>query len=101
MAALEDALRNRWKDFEVEYGDKATFMRLLERLPDTARYSIDAYGVYRCLPVNKHRVGKGGAVNRTEELHSALRGRLNRLGYIRRRSSSRHHRPAASSSGLP
>ena len=30
-------------------------------------------------PLNKHKVGKGGAVNRNEGLHSALRGKLNRL----------------------
>ena len=31
------------------------------------------------MPVNKGMVGKGGAVNRNEGLHSALRSRLNRL----------------------
>ena len=43
--------------------DEATFMRLLERLPDAERYETDAYGVYGTLPVNKHVVGKYGAVN--------------------------------------
>ena len=44
----------------------------------------DAYGVHGCPPVNKHRLGKGGVVNRNEGLHSALRGKLNRrieVGY--------------------
>ena len=31
------------------------------------------------MPVNKHKVGKGGAVNRNEGLPSSLRGKLNRL----------------------
>ena len=42
-------------------------------------YSSHASGVYICLPVNKHKVGKGGAVNMNEGLHSVLRGKLNRL----------------------
>ena len=37
------------------------------------------YGVYGTLPVNKHVVGKCGAVNWNEGLHSMLRGKLNRL----------------------
>ena len=64
-AAMEDALGNRWKDFDVVGGrDEATFLRLLERLPGTERYEPDAYGVYGCLPVNKHRVGKVDVVDR-------------------------------------
>ena len=54
-------------------------MRLLERLLDAACYSSDGYVAYGCLPVNKRKVGKGGAVNRNDGLHSALRGKLNRL----------------------
>ena len=61
------------------YRSESAFLRLLERLQDTERYDTDAYGAYGCLPVNKHRVGKGGEVNRNEGLHSALRGKLNRL----------------------
>ena len=76
---MEDASGNRWKDFEVGDRSESTLLRLLERLPDAACYSSDAYGAYGCLPVNKHRVGKGGAVNRNEGLHSVLRGKLNRL----------------------
>ena len=78
-ALAEDALGNRRKDFEVGDRSESTFLRLLERLPDTARYRIDAYGGYGCLPMNKRKVGKSGAVNRNDRLHSALRGRLNRL----------------------
>ena len=75
----EDALGNRWKRFEVGDRSESTLLRLLERLLDAACYSSDGYVAYGCLPVNKHRVGKGGAVNGNEGLHSALRGRLNRL----------------------
>lgn len=44
--------------------DEATFMCLLERLPNVARYNT--YAVYRVLPVNKHVVGKYGKVNWNE-----------------------------------
>lgn len=37
------------------------------------------YRVYEWLPHNKHVVGKYGAVNWNDGLHSMLRGRLNRL----------------------
>ena len=63
----------RWGD-----GSESTFMRLLDRLPDTACYKRRMRG-YGCLPVNKRRVGKGGAVNRNGGLHSVLRGKLNGL----------------------
>ena len=39
--------------------NESIFLRLLERLPDTERYKIDAYVVYVYLPMNKCRVGKG------------------------------------------
>ena len=39
----------------------------------------DAYQVYDWLPADRHEVGKGGAVNRNEGLHSRLRDRINRL----------------------
>ena len=68
-----------WIDFEVVGMDGATFLRLLERLPDAERYETDAYGVHVALPVNKHVVGKYGAVNWNDGLHSMLRGKLNRL----------------------
>ena len=33
---------------------------------DTEHYGNDAYVVYGCLPVNKRRVSKGGAMNRNK-----------------------------------
>ena len=41
------------------------------------RYETDAYPVYEWLPRDRHIVGKGGAVNRNEGLHSKLRSKLN------------------------
>ena len=38
----------------------------------------DAYRVY-WLPRDRHAIGKGGAANRNEGLHSKLRSKLNRL----------------------
>ena len=35
--------------------------------------------MYGCLPVNKRKVGKGGAVNKNDGWRSMLRGNLNRL----------------------
>ena len=35
--------------------------------------------MYRWLPANRHKVGKGGEVNRNEGQHSRLRVKLNRL----------------------
>ena len=69
----------RWMDFEVGCRDEATFMRLLERLPDAERYETDGYGVYKWIPRNKHVVGKYGAVNWNEGLRSMLRGKPNLL----------------------
>ena len=34
-------------------------MNLHDRLPESARYSTDAYEVYKLLPANRHTVGKG------------------------------------------
>ena len=78
-AVVEERDGSMWIDFEVGDRDEASFLRLLERLPDAQRYETDAYGVYGTLPVNKHVVGKYGAVNWNEGLHSMLRGKLNRL----------------------
>ena len=75
-ATLEDSMGNRWKDFEVEDRIGVTLLRLLDRLQYMKRCSSDSYGVYICLPVNKRGIGKGGAVNRNEGLHSVLRGRV-------------------------
>ena len=63
-AVVEERDGSRGIDFEVGGRDESTFLRLLERLPDAERYETDAYGVYGALPVNKHRLGKGGVVNR-------------------------------------
>ena len=76
---VEERDGSEWIDFEVCGRDESPFLRLLECLPDTASYETDAYGVYGALPVNKHVVGKCGAVNWNEGLHSMLRGKLNRL----------------------
>ena len=44
-------------------------------------YCSDGLRVYReWLPAGRHVVGKGGAVNWNEGLHSECRTRLNRLG---------------------
>lgn len=48
-------------------------------MPDAERYETYAYGVCGALPVNKHMVGKYGAVNRTMSCNLMLRGKLNRL----------------------
>ena len=55
----------RWAD-----RDEPTFMRMLERLPDAARYESDAYGVY---------YGVYDAVNWNEGWRSILRGKLRLL----------------------
>ena len=69
----------RWADFEVGGRDARTFLRLYGRLPDAELYRTDGYRVYNWLPADRHQVGKGGAVNWNEGLHSWCRGKLNRL----------------------
>ena len=66
-AVAQERDGRRWMDFEAGGRDESTLMRLLERLPDAERYETDAYGVYGTLLVNKHVVGKYGAVNRTRD----------------------------------
>ena len=78
-AVVEQVDGSRWMDYEVGKRDEATFLRLYERLPDAKRYRSDDYNVYKWLPRNRHKVGKGSEVNRNEGLHSVLRGKLNRL----------------------
>ena len=78
-AVVEERDGSRWMDFEVCGRDEATYLRLLERLPDAERYETDAYGVYGALLVNKHVIGKCGAVNWNEGLRSMLHWKLNRL----------------------
>ena len=65
--------------YEVGGRDESAFSRLLEQLPGADRYETDAYGVYQWLPRDWHAIGKGGAVNRNEGLHSKLMSKLNRL----------------------
>ena len=65
-AVVEERYGSRGIDFEVGGRDEATFLRLMECLPDAERYETDAYGVYGALPGNKHVVGKYGAVNWNE-----------------------------------
>ena len=52
-------------------------------------YGTDGYRVYGWLPADRHEVGKGGAVNRNEGLHSWCRGKLNRLHRRMKRCTKR------------
>ena len=70
---------SRWADFELGDRSAVTFCRRYKRLPETGLYRTDAYRVYGWLPADRHQVGKGGAVNWNEGLHSRCRGKLNRL----------------------
>ena len=76
---VEEGDGSRWADFEVGDRSAATFLRLYERLPEAELYRTDSYLVYGWLPADRHEVGKGGAVNWNEGLHSWCRGKLNRL----------------------
>ena len=76
---VEERDGSRWVDFEVGDRSEETFLRLYGRLPEAGLYRSDAYQVYDWLPADRHEVGKGGAVNRNEGLHSRLRDRMNRL----------------------
>ena len=78
-AVIQEEDGRRWVDFEVGDRTEETFLRLYDRLPESKRYRTDAYRVYGWLPRDRHVVGKGGAVNWNEGLHSRLRGKLNRL----------------------
>ena len=78
-AVIEEADGRLWVDFEVGDRSATTFLRLYERLPEAEWYCSDRYRVYEWLPRNRHRMKKGGAVNRNEGLHSVWRGKLNRL----------------------
>lgn len=78
-AVVEERDGSRWVDFEVGDRSEETFLRLYSRLPEAGLYRSDAYQVYDWLPADRHEVGKGGAVNRNEGLHSRLRDRINRL----------------------
>ena len=78
-AVVEESDGSRWVNFEVGERSEDTFLRLCERLPQARIYRSDAYNVYGWLPAGRHKVGKGGEVNRSEGLHSVLRSKLNRL----------------------
>ena len=79
MAVVWESDGSRWADFELGDRSAETFLRLYERLPEAKLYRTDAYQVYDWLPVGRHEVGKDGAVNWNERLHSWCRGKLNRL----------------------
>ena len=78
-AVVEEEDGSRWMDYEVGDRGEETFLRLYKRLPDAKKYRSDDYNVYKWLPSRRHKVGKGGEVNRNEGLHSVLRSKLNRL----------------------
>ena len=81
-AVVEDTDGRRWADFSVGSRGAETFLRLYARLPEAKLHCSDVLRVYReWLPVGRHVVGKGGAVNWNEGLHSERRTRLNRLGH--------------------
>ena len=85
----------RWRIFGARGRDESAFSRLLDRLPRADRYEADAYPVYEWLPGDRHVIGKGGAVNRNEGLHSKLRSKLNRLvrrikGYTKSVNTLKH-----------
>ena len=79
-AVVREIDGGRWVDFEAGDRSEAPFLRLYERLPEAGLYRSDAYAVYQgWLPPERHVIGKGSAVNWNEGLHSAWRGKLNRL----------------------
>ena len=79
-AVVQEPDGRRWVDFEVGHRSETPFLRLYARLPEAELYRSDAYAVYgNWLPPDRHVVGKGGAVNWNEGLHSWLRSKLNRL----------------------
>ena len=81
MAVVEDTDGRRWADFAVGSRGAETLLRWYARLPEAKLYCSDGLRVYReWLPAGRHVVGKGGAVNWNEGLHSECRTRLNRLG---------------------
>lgn len=78
-AVVEWTDGSRSVDFEVGDRSERTFLRLCDRLPRADTYHSDAYEVYNWLPRRRHKIGKGGLVNRNEGIHSVLRDRLYRL----------------------
>ena len=78
-AVVQEPGGGRWVDFEVGDRSETPFLRLYARLPDAGLYRSDAYPVYQWFPPQRHVIGKGGAVNWNEGLHSVWRSKLNRL----------------------
>ena len=77
---VKEAADGRRVDFEAGDRSEGPFLRLYERLPEAGLYRSDAYPVYAgWLPPGRHAVGKSGAVNWNEGLHSVWRDKLNRL----------------------
>ena len=73
-SVVREADGSRWVDFEVGDRSEGPFLRLYERLPEAGLYRSDAYQVYAgWFPPERHVVGKGGAVNWNEGLHSVWR----------------------------
>ena len=78
-AVVSEADDSRCADFDIGNRSEQAFLRLYERQPAARLYGTYAYRVYGWLPADRHQVGKGGAVNWNEGLHSWCRGQLNRL----------------------
>ena len=78
-AVVEEGDGRRWADFEAGDRSEETFLRLYGRLPGAELYRSGAYQVYGWLSAERHGIGRGGAVNRNEGLHSRLRDKINRL----------------------
>ena len=79
-AAMEDAPGNRCNDFDM-VGDRSEVRLLAHVGADSGHDALQERhirGVWLSA-MNKHRIGKGGAVNMNDGLHSELRGKLNRL----------------------
>ena len=82
VVVVEERDGLRWRMYEVGGRDESAFSRLLDRLPGADRYETDAYRVYEWLPRDWHVIGKGGAVNWNESLHSKLRSKRTK-GYTK------------------
>ena len=78
-AAVEERDCLLWRMYKVGGRNESAFPRLLDRLPGSDKRQPDAHRVAEWLPRDRRIVGKGGAVNRNEGLHSKLRSKLNRL----------------------
>ena len=79
-AAVEERDGSRM-DFEVGGRDDAAFLRLTGAAAGCGALRDRRIRSVWALPVSKHVVGKYGAVNWNEGLHSMPRGKLNRLAH--------------------